>query len=59
MVVGPEFGACQPERFKAIHFSDAPAAKEWLTRQTFGNAFILIKASRGIQLERVLEAFSK
>lgn len=59
VVVGPEFGACQPERFKAIHFSDAPAAKEWLTRQTFGNAFILIKASRGIQLERVLEAFSK
>ena len=59
VVVGPEFGACHPEQYKAVHFPDAPAAKEWLAQQTFNHTFILIKASRGIQLERVLEAFSK
>lgn len=59
VVVGPEFGACHPEKFKAIHFPDAPAAKEWLATQIPQNTFILVKASRGIQLERVADAFTQ
>jgi len=53
-VVGPEFGGCEPWRYKALHFPDALAAKEWLENQTFEDTFILVKASRGIQLERVV-----
>ncbi|MCB0534561.1 MAG: UDP-N-acetylmuramoyl-tripeptide--D-alanyl-D-alanine ligase [Lewinellaceae bacterium] len=54
VVVGPEFGRCAPEKFKALHFSDTSAAKTWFETQKFDDAFILLKASRGIKLERVL-----
>ncbi len=56
VAVGPEFGACHPEKFKALHFPNASAVREWLARQTFNHTFILVKASRGIQLERAIDA---
>ena len=55
VVVGPEFGRCAPEKFKALHFPDVSAAKTWFDAQIFNNAFILLKASRGIRLERVVD----
>lgn len=54
VVVGPEFGQCEPGRYKAISFSNAQAARNWLEHQDFKDTFILIKASRGIKLEQVL-----
>jgi len=54
VVVGPEFGRCAPAQFKALHFADAEAAKAWFSAQVFDHAFILIKASRGMKLERVI-----
>ena len=55
VLVGPEFGRCNGAKYKALHLPDATAAKAWLTQQAFEHAFILIKASRGIRLERVVE----
>lgn len=56
VVVGPEFGQCEPEKHRALHFPDARAAKDWLARQVFAPTFFLIKASRGIQLEKVVDS---
>lgn len=55
VVVGPEFGRCEPWRVRAMHFPDTAAARIWFKEQAFENAFILVKASRGIRLEGVLE----
>ncbi|TNE61959.1 MAG: UDP-N-acetylmuramoyl-tripeptide--D-alanyl-D-alanine ligase [Bacteroidetes bacterium] len=55
VVVGPEFGRCAPGRYKALHFPDAGAAADWFRTQSFDDTFILVKASRGIRLERVLQ----
>lgn len=54
VVVGPEFGRCEPWRFKALHFPDTAAARQWFSGQSFEYAFVLVKASRGIRLEEVL-----
>lgn len=54
VVVGPEFGQCDHLKYKALSLPDAQAAKAWLAEQAFEQAFILIKASRGIRLERIL-----
>ncbi|MCC6460676.1 MAG: UDP-N-acetylmuramoyl-tripeptide--D-alanyl-D-alanine ligase [Saprospiraceae bacterium] len=56
VVVGPEFSRCQPEKKGALHFADAAAAKTWLDAQAFEQTLILLKASRGIRLEKVLGA---
>ncbi len=55
VLVGPEFGQCDTDRFAALQFPDAATAKTWLDDQQFEHAFILIKASRGIRLEQVIE----
>lgn len=55
IVVGKEFGQTPYEKLGALHFPDNTAAKTWLQAQHFDNALILIKASRGIRLEKVLE----
>lgn len=54
VVVGPEFARCTSASAGVLHFPDAGAAKAWLDQQVFQDAFILIKASRGIGLERVV-----
>ena len=55
VVVGAEFGRCAPEAFNALHFPDADAAKAWFQSRDFQNHTILVKASRGLRLERVVE----
>lgn len=57
VVVGPEFAACNPHLFNALSFPDALAAHSWFQYQNFENTTILIKGSRGIKLERVLEGW--
>jgi UDP-N-acetylmuramoyl-tripeptide--D-alanyl-D-alanine ligase len=42
------------------HFVDTPeAAAEWLTQNVREGDIVLLKASRGVRLERALEAWSK
>jgi len=54
VVVGPEFARCDISQSNALAFPDAHSAKVWFDQQVFNEAFILIKASRGIGLERVV-----
>jgi len=54
VLVGSEFGQTDFARSGALHFSDAAAAKAWFQNQTFDNAAILLKGSRGIRLETIL-----
>jgi UDP-N-acetylmuramoyl-tripeptide--D-alanyl-D-alanine ligase len=55
VAVGPVFAGCDPARYQAIFLPNAQAAKEWFERQAFDGALVLIKASRGIGLERVVK----
>lgn len=54
VLVGSEFGRTPFEKYKARHFPDALAAKSWFEAQQFDNATILLKGSRGIRLEKIL-----
>jgi UDP-N-acetylmuramoyl-tripeptide--D-alanyl-D-alanine ligase len=38
-----------------IKFENSQQAKEWFQKQNFENAHLLIKGSRSIQMEKVLE----
>jgi UDP-N-acetylmuramoyl-tripeptide--D-alanyl-D-alanine ligase len=40
-----------------IQFENAIQAKEWLKQQHFNDTHLLIKGSRSIQMEKVMEAF--
>jgi UDP-N-acetylmuramoyl-tripeptide--D-alanyl-D-alanine ligase len=44
-------------KIRANHkiFSDSVEAKAWLNAQKFENAYLLIKGSRSMQMEKVLE----
>ena len=53
VLVGPEFGRINNDRFR--HFTDVKEAKKWFDQQDFGEYTILIKGSRGIALEKLLE----
>jgi UDP-N-acetylmuramoyl-tripeptide--D-alanyl-D-alanine ligase len=55
VVVGAEFGAADYKKFNALHFPDAAAARQWLQQQNLSDTMLLIKGSRGIKLETVLE----
>ncbi|MDO8368927.1 MAG: UDP-N-acetylmuramoyl-tripeptide--D-alanyl-D-alanine ligase [Saprospiraceae bacterium] len=55
VLVGKEFGKTPFSTFGALHFADNLAAKQWFDAQDFQGSAILIKGSRGIQLEKVLE----
>jgi UDP-N-acetylmuramyl pentapeptide synthase len=53
--IGPEFANVQrPEG--SVHFGDSSAAAAWLQRQRVSNCILLLKGSRGIGVERVLES---
>ena len=55
LLVGPEFSeACNYPQWNC--FADSEVAKQWLLENPLRNAFILVKASRGIKLEKVLLA---
>lgn len=53
LLVGPIFTALAKERF--IGFPDTDGCKAWLKDHPIKNALILLKASRGIHLENLLE----
>ena len=55
ILVGKEFAQTSYQRYHALHFSDNVAAKKWLEEQKFQNTLILIKGSRGIRLEKIVE----
>ena len=55
ILVGKEFAQTSYQRYHALHFSDHTAAKKWLEEQKFQNTLILIKGSRGIRLEKIVE----
>jgi len=53
--IGPEFARVQrPEA--SVHFGDAAAAAAWLQSLRVRNCVLLLKGSRGIGVERVLES---
>ena len=52
VLVGGDFEHCQ---HNYTFFANAVEAKHWLKAQAFENRTILIKGSRGIQMEQVLE----
>jgi len=52
--VGPDFKEAASERFPC--FSNSDEAREWLLKNQFENFTILVKGSRGIKMEKVLEA---
>jgi UDP-N-acetylmuramoyl-tripeptide--D-alanyl-D-alanine ligase len=52
VLVGGDFENCQ---HNYTYFGNALEAKHWLQQQSFANRSILIKGSRGIQMEQVLE----
>jgi UDP-N-acetylmuramoyl-tripeptide--D-alanyl-D-alanine ligase len=57
LVVGSNFAAAAAEcGQRAICFQRAEEAREWLKRERLQRAFVLVKGSRGVGLERVLEA---
>ena len=39
---------------KALHFPEVSAAQKWFSAQPFDHAFVLIKGSRGIRLEKLV-----
>lgn len=55
VLVGEAFGQTNYARYGALHFPNAAAAREWYQQQSFDQALILLKASRGIRLEEVVK----
>ncbi len=55
VLVGAHYQAIAAEHGLA-HFPDVYAAREWLQQQTWKEKLVLIKGSRKMQLERLLEA---
>jgi len=56
ILVGKEFGGTPFSKYGALHFTDNQGAKHWLDAQNLQDTAILIKGSRGIRLEKVVEA---
>jgi len=54
VLVGEEFSSV-PENF--LHFANADEAREWFIQQNFEGSQLLIKGSRGIKMEKLLEGF--
>ncbi|MBK7172913.1 MAG: UDP-N-acetylmuramoyl-tripeptide--D-alanyl-D-alanine ligase [Bacteroidales bacterium] len=54
ILVGPEFQKCAGTLFTA--FPDAFLAHKWLKEKAFNDFTILVKGSRGIRMEQVLDA---
>jgi UDP-N-acetylmuramoyl-tripeptide--D-alanyl-D-alanine ligase len=55
ILVGPEFGKLSSE-FKAEYFNDSQQTLNWLSKNPIQGATVLVKGSRGIKLEKLLEA---
>ncbi len=55
VLVGAEFGKTDFGKAGALHFSDTAAALTWFSSQNLDDTLILIKGSRGIRLEKLLD----
>ncbi len=55
ILVGPEFKSVAPARKDFIVFDTAIAAASWLLKNPFRGYHILVKGSRGMQMEKVIE----
>ncbi|HKR04864.1 MAG TPA: UDP-N-acetylmuramoyl-tripeptide--D-alanyl-D-alanine ligase [Bacteroidia bacterium] len=61
--VGKNFGQFAPKESlrtkenQGIFFDTSDNAKTWIQKQNFKNASLLIKGSRGLKMEKVMEAF--
>lgn len=55
--VGKEFSKVK-NTVSCLHFDDVILLKAWFAQQNFQNTHILIKGSRGIKLEQILEDYS-
>jgi UDP-N-acetylmuramoyl-tripeptide--D-alanyl-D-alanine ligase len=53
--IGPEFAQVQRPG-ASVHFEDSAAAAAWLQNQPVSDCVLLLKGSRGIGVERVLES---
>jgi UDP-N-acetylmuramoyl-tripeptide--D-alanyl-D-alanine ligase len=56
VVVGKNYGK-YAGKLKGHFFDNSEEAKEWISKAGFSNAAILIKGSRGLKMEKTLEAF--
>lgn len=54
ILVGDNFSKVK-NNINCIHFADTAAASNWIKHQNIKDAFILIKGSRGIELETLIE----
>ncbi len=55
VLVGKEFSKTPYQQYNALHFPDNQLARTWLEAQHFQHALILIKGSRGIRLEKLIQ----
>ena len=55
ILVGKEFGKVASEIENVLHFENAVLAKAWFEQQDFSDTHFLVKGSRGIALEKVLQ----
>jgi UDP-N-acetylmuramoyl-tripeptide--D-alanyl-D-alanine ligase len=55
VLVGPIFGSLKIHNSRILYFNNAVETREWLHTQKMNDSVLLIKGSRGIQLEKVLE----
>lgn len=55
LLVGGCFGACGVEQERVEHFESVEALCDYLAESPIENAFVLVKGSRGVGLERALE----
>ncbi len=51
--IGPLFSQYRPRKSRSLFFPDVASARQWLESQRYEHAFLLVKASRGIGLERL------
>jgi UDP-N-acetylmuramoyl-tripeptide--D-alanyl-D-alanine ligase len=55
VLVGPIFGSIHIQDSRIIYFETAKDARNWFIKYELNNSVLLIKGSRGIQLETILE----
>jgi UDP-N-acetylmuramoyl-tripeptide--D-alanyl-D-alanine ligase len=55
VLVGPAFGKTDFKKYHALHFAHVDETRAWFVEQNLENTMILIKGSRGIRLEKILE----
>ncbi len=54
ITVGAEFGKVTYSSDRIKHFQDVDGLKEWFSKQSFVDTYFLLKGSRGIRLEKLV-----